>query len=183
MMRYHSLHTQKYKASAYKYFEAQTDPFRCGPVSIINAIRYTKPYFVIGNATRRVICVDCNAKQKHKDGFEGTKPENMTNAVHKLWPNAIYVTGSYNSLTLITNPKYNAFILLYVYKKYYHYVFLYRRGEIYFVQNDDDNACETRVMKEDVYKLYLRAAIYPNFNYTIPQVWAIANSVDVVEGI
>ena len=171
---YQGIITKKYKASSYKYFEAQTDPFRCGPVSIINAIRYTKPSYMVGPATRRSICVICDARQKHKDGFEGTKPENMTNAINKIWSNSIYVTGSSNSFTLITNPKYNAFILLYVYKNYYHYVFLYRCGDMFFVQNDDDNdAIETRVAKEDVPKLYLRGAIYPNFNYSIPQVWAL----------
>jgi len=172
MGRHHSLHTRIYKASNFKYFEAQTDPFRCGPVSIINAIRYTKPHFVIGSATRRVICVQCSAQQKHKDGFEGTKPENMTNAINKLWPSSICVTGSTNSLNLITNPKYNSFILLYVFKKYYHYIFMYKNGDTYFVQNDGENR-EKRIMKEDIKKNYLHDAIYPNFNYSLPQVWAL----------
>ena len=171
---YSSIQTNIYKASRKQWFEAQIDPFRCGPVSIINAIRYTKPLYVIGPATRRSICVTCDAKQTHQDGFEGTKPANIMRAINKLWPTNTYVTGSNSSYNLINDPTYNTFILLYAYKKFYHYVFMYRKNNMFFVQNDDVNdAIETRVAKEDVQKLYLRAAIYPNFNYSLPQVWAL----------
>lgn len=193
-MTYKTINTKKYRTGNGKFFESQCDAFRCGPVSIINAIRYTKPHYVIGPATRRSICVTCDSRLVHDDGFEGTKPEKITDAITKIWPKYIYKTGYVDSCNLIADPSYKSFIILFAVEiiadnihtkavkkrpsnvdplnKYYHYVFMYRKNNTFYIQNDNENK-ETRYETNDMINTYMNSTIYPRFKYQLPQVWAL----------
>jgi len=164
------METTLYKGVGGNLFESQNDSFRCGPVSIVNAIRYTKPEFITGRATRRTICVKCDAQIIHKDGFMGTKPYNITSSIAKIWPKYIYATGVIESVKLILNPSYHVFIMLYADKHasgdqqgeyYYHYVMMYRKNNYFYIQNDNSTK-ETRVSISTMKTKFMNETMYPS---------------------
>ncbi len=158
-------------------FEAQDDDFRCGPVSIINALRYAG--YTVGPATRRSICVTCDASPKHEDdGFKGTKPPALHTMIRKFWPHASVADGRDACKALLSNDRYTAYILLYATRRgdsahsgyFYHYVFLYKDRGVFRVQNDA-GAKEHNLPAD--FGAHLIEKIYPRTDFRLPMVWAL----------
>ena len=169
--------TTLYRATNRRLFEAQDDDFRCGPVSIINALRYAG--YAVGPATRRAICVACNASAKHADdGFKGTKPPALQTAIHKFWPRAAHADGRDACSVLLEDACYSAYILLYATYRgesahsgyFYHYVFMYKNRGVFRVQND--TGAKEHVVPIEC-GIFLKEKIYPRTDFRLPMVWAL----------
>ena len=120
-------------------FEAQTVSFTCGPIAIINALRFArKP---VGPAVHRQIMVGCNPKFIHADGFKGTKPNDMERMIRRFWPTAERSTGleaCQRALALHT-----ACILLYQRTPLLqHYIFVHSDKAGYHLENDADGSLQ-----------------------------------------
>ena len=124
-------------------YEVQIDNYKCGPVSIINAL-----YFVgreAGPALRRVIMNKCRTCPVHSDGFRGTRPDDMNNMIRLLWPECPKFVGIRDCKRALRSKDFQGYIILYSAfwrnKQYYHYVFTFKSSEnhnIYITQNDGD---------------------------------------------
>ena len=118
-------------------FETQTASYTCGPIAIINALRYEgRP---TGPAVHRQIMVACNPQVKHADdGFKGTKPTDMDRVIRHWWPAATRAAiGSEACMKALRCG--TAFILLYQRTpRTQHYVFVHRKGSTYQLENELD---------------------------------------------
>ena len=124
-------------------FETQTASYTCGPIAIINALRYEgRP---TGPAVHRQIMVACNPQPKHADdGFKGTKPTDMDRVIRYWWPAASVVAGPEACLKALR--RCTAAILLYQRTPLtQHYVFVHRKGHQYQVENDADTGSITEI--------------------------------------
>jgi hypothetical protein len=117
-------------------FETQTASYTCGPIAILNALRYEgRP---TGPAVHRQIMVACNPQPKHADdGFKGTKPTDMDRVIHHWWPTAVTAVGPEACQKALRRS--NAAILLYQRTALtQHYVFVHRKGSVYQLENELD---------------------------------------------
>jgi hypothetical protein len=118
-------------------FETQTASYTCGPIAILNALRYDgRP---TGPAVHRQIMVACNPQQKHTDdGFKGTKPAYMDRVIRHLWPTVVPVAIGPEACQK-TLRRCTAAILLYQRTpRNQHYVFVHRKGAVYQLENELD---------------------------------------------
>ena len=118
-------------------FETQTASYTCGPIAILNALRYEGG--ATGPAVHRQIMVACNPQLKHADdGFKGTKPTDMDRVIRHWWPAAppTAVGPAACQKALRRSP---AAILLYQRTPMTkHYVFVHRKGPLYQLENELD---------------------------------------------
>lgn len=166
-----------YRASDGKLYESQTDTYRCGPVAIRNAFRHLICCAPAGPATVRRICTVCHALPKHDNGFGGTLPENLTAAINLFWPSHQHAVGATACAAALRNKnsEHAAFIVLYSGRKrngqrFYHYVFVWRSRNRFFVQNEMD-AEEYVVWDSQLELEYLEERVHCGVAF--PQCWIL----------
>lgn len=117
-------------------FETQTASYTCGPIAILNALRYEgRP---TGPAVHRQIMVACNPQPTHADGFKGTKPTDMDRVLRHVWPAAApTAVGSDACIKALRRSK-SAILLYQRTPQIQHYVFVHRKGSAYQVENESD---------------------------------------------
>ena len=120
-----------------RVFETQTASYTCGPIAILNALRYEgRP---TGPAVHRQIMVACNPQPKHADdGFKGTKPTEMDRVVRHWWPTAAPTAIGSEACQKVLGHCTAAILLYQRTPRTQHYVFVHRKGSIYQVENESD---------------------------------------------
>ena len=115
-------------------FETQRSAYTCGPIAIINALRFEgRP---TGPAVHRQIMVACGPKPKHADGFKGTKPADIDRVIRFWWPNVTAVHGA-ACLSALRRGK-TAILLYQRTPRIQHYIFVHRDGATYRLENELD---------------------------------------------
>ena len=116
-------------------FESQDCSYTCGPIAIMNALRFEGK--TPGPAVHRQVMVACDPKARHEDdGFKGTKPPNMDCAIRRFWPAATVAHGAKACLRALKAP---ASILLFQRSpRLQHYVFVHYDG-LYHLENEAEN--------------------------------------------
>ena len=136
-------------------FETQTVSFTCGPIAILNALRFHKR--PTGPAVHRQIMVGCHPKIIHEDGFKGTKPDDLE---RMLWPSVQRFTGAEACQKALASN--TACILLYQRTpRLQHYIFVHRDASGYHLENESD---EGSVRVTDMLP-------YLTSNKSVPIVW------------
>ena len=140
-------------------FETQTASYTCGPIAILNALRYEgRP---TGPAVHRQIMVACNPQVKHADdGFKGTKPTDMDRVIRHWWPAAVPAAVGPEACQKALK-RGTKFILLYQRTPHtQHYVFVHRKGPLYQIENEAETGSST----ETDMSAYMKK---------VPMVWTI----------
>lgn len=133
-----------YKTHNNYTFENQIINYSCGPISIINALRYENQY--IGGVQRREIFRCCGIKL-NEPNYEGSDIRQMNRTICLFWPKAFMVHGIKKCNAVIQNAAYSKYIMLYVMERkgrmYWHYIFMYKDGGKMHQQNKYNLPFET----------------------------------------
>jgi len=114
-------------------FETQRTSYTCGPIAIINALRYQRRIYGAARAVHRQIMVHCRPRPIHPDGFRVTQVANMDAALRRYWPNAMRVEGAGVRQALQAPMS----ILLFRRNRHIlHYVFVRYDGLLYRLENE-----------------------------------------------
>jgi len=133
-------------------FETQRASYTCGPIAIINALRYQRRIHGAARAVHRQVMVHCRPRPVHPDGFKGTQIADMDAALRRYWPAARRVTGD-GVRDALRAPM--SILLFRRNRHILHYVFVHYDGLRYHLENEANIGSQTELSM----KQYLRDAV------------------------
>lgn len=151
-------------------FIKQTDDYSCGPVAVINALLISNKH--AGRAVQRQVAYLCDAKYEHKDGFCGTRPENIERAIQKFWTPQHHVGSERCSLYFQHSSPGSFAIFLYAKllkdgERFYHYAMVHRTEIGWRFENVPRD-------RYFVLNTYLDDCTYPGIDHVVfPQIWSL----------